>query len=175
MLIRIGPTLDRLAEMLKSLSGLFAEAGFARIEARHLFAAEQLIDLYGEDVRTRAYLLNDPLQGAELCLRPDFTVPIALAHGEGGWGRRAAYSYAGPVFRRQEAGSGRPIEYLQAGIESFGEADRDTADARILTLILRGLDALEAPPAAIRTGDLNIVFALLDALDMPPHRRAALR
>lgn len=173
--IRTGAALAEIEAALTTLGQLFAEMGYTPVEPQHLFPAETLLDLYGEDVRTRVFLFADAGWGGELCLRPDFTVPVALAHGAAGWQDRAAYAYQGPVFRRQEAGAGRPIEYLQAGVESFGAPDPATADARTLALILKGLDMLGAEARAIRMGDLGIVFALLDALPIPERRRRRLR
>ena len=173
--IRSGAALARIEAALATLRARFVEAGFDAVEPSHLFPAETLLDLYGEDVRTRAFLFPDPSAGRELCLRPDFTVPVALGHGRGGWQRPGAYAYAGPVFRLQTPGSTRPMEYLQAGIESFAAADRATEDARVFALIEQGLAALGTGPIRVVTGDLGIVFALLDALEMPERRRAQLR
>ncbi len=170
-----GRALAEREAMLGRLRALFLAEGYAAVEPRHLLDAEALLDLYGEDIRTRAFLFPEPVSGAELCLRPDFTLPVAMAHGEGGWERPAAYCYAGPVFRLQTERESRPIEYLQVGIERFGELDRARADAAVLALTLAGLDALGAGPRTLVTGDTGIAFGLLDALGLPPDRRAALR
>lgn len=171
---RQGPALAALEEALATLGRMFAEAGHAAVAVPHLYLGETLLDLYGEDLRARAFLIPDAERGNELALRPDFTVPVALAHGGGGWERQAAYSYSGPVFRRQEPGLGRPAEYFQAGVERFGDADAVAADASVFALLWRGLAALGVTPAAT-IGDLSIPFALLDALEMPTARRSALR
>ncbi|MFD2841853.1 class-II aminoacyl-tRNA synthetase family protein [Paracoccus cavernae] len=44
-----------------------------------LLPAETLLDLYGEDIRARAYVTHDPVRG-EVMLRPDFTVPVVQMH-----------------------------------------------------------------------------------------------
>lgn len=159
---------------LATLRGLFEAEGHAVLEPPHLLDADVLLDLYGEDIRTRAFLFPEPVTAGELCLRPDFTVPVAIAHGAGGWERRAAYAYAGPVFRIQDE-TARPIEYVQAGIERYGEADRAGADARVLALVLRGLEALGLADWRVATGDPGLFFALIEALEMPEGRRRALR
>lgn len=169
-----GPALEALEGALATLGRIYAAAGHAPVAVPHLYLGETLLDLYGEDLRARAFLIHDPERDNELALRPDFTVPVALAHGAGGWERQAAYSYRGPVFRRQEPGLGRPVEYYQAGVERFGDPDPVAADAAVFALLWHGLAALGVTPAAT-VGDLSIPFALLDALDMPAARRAALR
>ena len=171
---RQGEALAALEGALATLGRLFADAGHDPVAVPQLYLGETLLDLYGEDLRARAFLIPDAERGNELALRPDFTVPVALAHGAGGWERQAAYSYQGPVFRRQEPGLGRPVEYVQVGIERFGDPDPVAADAAVFALLWRGLAALGAAPAAT-IGDLSIPFALLDALEMPAARRAALR
>ncbi|MEM7668155.1 MAG: ATP phosphoribosyltransferase regulatory subunit [Pseudomonadota bacterium] len=173
--VRQTALLAELEGMLSTLSTLFSDAGFAPVKPAHLFPAETLLDLYGEDIRARAFLFPDPVQGDELCLRPDFTVPVAMAHGHSGWDRAGRYSYHGPVFRQQEAGQNRPAEYIQAGIEDFGETDAAAADTRVFSLIHRGLAALSAPAHHTTIGDLGIIFALLDTLEIPDWRRHQLR
>ncbi|HUF56355.1 MAG TPA: ATP phosphoribosyltransferase regulatory subunit [Thermohalobaculum sp.] len=164
-----------LEALLGRLDARFAAAGSAAVAARHLFPAETLLDLYGEDLRTRAFLFPGGGTGEELCLRPDFTVPVALAHGAGGWDRQAAYRYRGPVFRRQAGGSARPVEYLQAGIESLGRPDGAAAEAEVFATLLAALADACPAPVTVATGDLGIAFALLDALPLAPRRRRALK
>lgn len=171
---RLGSDLAALERALSALSRLYTDAGYEPVSPPHLFPADLMLDLYGEDIRARAFLFPGG-GGDEVCLRPDFTVPVVLAHGERGWDRPASYAYQGPVFRRQATGSRRPVEYLQAGVENLGAADPAEAEAEVLALTLRGLALLDAGPLRVTTGDLGIVFGLLDALDMPTGRRARLR
>ena len=176
--VRQGEDHAAIESALATLAALFAAAGYAPVTTAHLFEAETLIDLYGEDIRGRAFLFPGASSaggGGDLCLRPDFTVPVVRAHGANGWDRAARYAYQGPVFRRQDPGSTRPMEYLQAGIENLGAADPAEAEAEVFTLIQEGLEALDAGPVAVMTGDLGIAFALLDALAMPARRRHRLR
>jgi len=172
---RTGAAQAALNDALALLAGLFHGAGHEPLAPPYLSPAERLLDVYGEDLRARAFIFADPERGNELCLRPDFTGPVALAHGAGGWDRRAAYAYQGPVFRNQPPGLGRPVEYSQAGVERFGDADAARADAIIFALLHRGLAALGIGRPVATIGDLSIPFALLDALEMPARRRAALR
>lgn len=160
--------LDRLAR-------LFAETGAEALDLPFLYPAEELLDLYGEDLRTRAFVHGDAERGDEMCLRPDFTVPVALHHRAGGWDREAAYTYQGPVFRLQPSNADRPVEYLQAGIERFGDPQVAATDAAVFMTLRGGLEALGVADPVATIGDLSIVLAVLDALDMPEHRRAALK
>ena len=172
---RTGARAGALEAALARIDARFAAAGYGPVAPAHLFPAETLLDLYGEELRTRAFLFPGGGTGAELCLRPDFTVPVALAHGAQGWDRQAAYRYRGPVFRRQTGASDRPAEYIQAGIESLGRPDRAAAEAEVLATVLAALADIGAGPVTVATGDLGIAFALLDALPLGARRRAALK
>jgi ATP phosphoribosyltransferase regulatory subunit len=69
------------------------------------------------------------------------------------------------VFRYR---GGQPSEFLQAGIESFGRQDRAAADAEMLALALQATDAFGLSGIEIRTGDVALFNALIDALDLYP-------
>src|SRR4249919_713306 len=143
----------------------FAQGGYVRAEPGILQPAEPFLDLSGEDIRKSLYLTTDA-SGEELCLRPDLTIPVArdyLASGRAG--QPAGFSYLGPVFRYR---GGQPSEFLQAGIESFGRQDRAAADAEMLALALEATTAFGLKDVEIRTGDVALFNALIDALDLYP-------
>jgi len=143
----------------------FAQAGYTLAEPAILQPAEPFLDLSGEDIRKSLYLTTDA-GGEELCLRPDLTIPVArdyLASAKAG--QPAGFSYLGPVFRYR---GGRPSEFLQAGIESFGRQDRPAADAEMLALAIEATGAFGLTDVEIRTGDVALFTALIDALDLYP-------
>ena len=148
----------------------FLDAGATLVETEILQPAGTLLDLYGEDIRARAFTTYDPLTG-EAMLRPDFTVPVVQAHMNNG-ADVARYCYAGEVFRRQEIDEGRPREYLQVGFEVFDGTDPAAADAEVFDLIARALAPWSTHPV---TGDLGILTAAVDGLTTSEPRRAALR
>src|SRR5438270_5847840 len=143
----------------------FAQAGYRRAEPAIIQPADPFLDLSGEDIRKSLYLTTDPT-GEELCLRPDLTIPVArdyLASGRAG--QPTGFSYLGPVFRYR---GGRGSEFLQAGIESFGRQDRAAADAEMLALALQATAAFGLSGLEIRTGDVALFNAVIDALDLYP-------
>lgn len=147
----------------------FLAAGAIRIHPPILQPAKILLDLYGEDIRARAYTVRDPREG-EMMLRPDFTMPVARMHLETGGGP-ARYAYAGKVFRIQEAGSDRPTEYDQAGFELFGGRNAAQADAEVFALFAEILSPMGLRAA---TGDLGVLAAAIGGLATSPERKAAL-
>jgi ATP phosphoribosyltransferase regulatory subunit len=143
----------------------FAQAGYVQAEPAILQPAEPFLDLSGEDIRKSLYLTTDP-SGEELCLRPDLTIPVArdyLASNHAG--QPAGFCYLGMVFRYR---NGRPSEFQQAGIESFGRQDRAAADAEMLALALEATAAAGLAEVDVRTGDVALFIALIDALDLYP-------
>jgi ATP phosphoribosyltransferase regulatory subunit len=166
---RLGPGLARLEAETARILAVLGRGDAVRVEPAALQPADLLLDLYGEDIRARAFVTRD--DGAEMMLRPDFTVPVARLHLERGGGA-ATYVYCGPVWRRQEAGSSSAREYLQAGVEIFGGADPSAAEADALARIR---DALGDAPVDLVTGDLGLALAAIDALETSAARKAALR
>ena len=139
-------------------------AGYPRAEPAILQPADVFLDLSGEDIRGRLFLTADP-SGAELCLRPEYTIPVCrdyLASARAG--QPATFSYLGPVFRHRPD---LPAEFVQAGVESFGRADAEAADAEILALSLEAAARAGAAPLDTRLGDTGLFNRLLEALDLP--------
>jgi ATP phosphoribosyltransferase regulatory subunit len=147
------PTLERLLT-----------AGFQRIEPSILQPASVFLDMSGEDIRGRLYLTSDA-EGAELCLRPDYTIPVCLAYlASPQAGREAQYCYLGPVFRARSGESG---EARQSGLESYGRTDAEAADAEIFATAMEAAQAAGAGRLEVRLGDAHLFDAALHALDLP--------
>lgn len=148
----------------EALIALFAREGYARVEPPVLQPADVFVDLSGEDIRRRMFVTQDAA-GTELCLRPEYTIPVCLRHLSERGDESGAYSYAGPVFRLRV---GEPGEFLQAGIESIGRPDAAATDAEILGLALEGLEILGSTVPRVRLGDMGLLNALVDALAISP-------
>jgi ATP phosphoribosyltransferase regulatory subunit len=149
----------------------FLAAGFRRIEPPILHPASIFLDMSGEEIRGRLFLTADAA-GQELCLRPEYTIPVCRAYLDSDKaGRVAEYSYLGPVFRAQAEGGG---ERAQTGLESFGRKDADAADAEIFSLAMEAAAAAGGKLAA-RLGDAGLFDALLSALALPDVWRRRLR
>lgn len=147
----------------------FLGAGAAPVEADILQPAGTLLDLYGEDIRARAYVTQDPIRG-EMMLRPDFTVPVVQMHMAGG-AEPARYAYVGEVFRKQDIPGPRKPEYLQVGYEVFDRDDPTGADAEVFALFS---DILQPLGLRAATGDLGILMAAVRGLSTLESRKAAL-
>ena len=153
----------------EALFAAFQAAGAIPVEADVLLPAGALLDLYGEDIRARAYVTQDPLRG-EMMLRPDFTLPVVQAHMAHG-ADPARYTYLGEVFRKQDHPGLRATEYLQVGFEIFDRKSPEAADAEVFALFSTLLAPLNLTPA---TGDIGILLAAIRALNTTDRRKAAL-
>ncbi|MDA5558891.1 ATP phosphoribosyltransferase regulatory subunit [Shimia sp. MMG029] len=152
-----------------ALTAGFEAAGAVPVETPVLLPAEALLDLYGEDIRGRAYVTSDALRGEQM-LRPDFTVPVVqmhMAHGA----EPARYTYAGEVFRRQEDDPSRANEYMQVGYEVFDRENPAASDAEVFAVIQ---DALKGVELRAATGDIGILAAAVAGLETTEHRKRAL-
>lgn len=167
-----GPAdIDALNAQAVILLKLFGARGYAREEPSVLQPAALFLDRSGEEIRRRTFTLTDPA-GQDLALRPDLTIPIAKHLVASGASLPARRSYNGWVFRH-EAKS--PVQFFQAGIELFGEADRAKGDAEILSIAIEALRAAGLKDFTLRLGDLGLFGALVDALELPAHWRSRLK
>ena len=73
----IKPKLEsgNLGSEISRIDTIFTKAGLKEISVPSLLNSSDLVDLYGEDLKLRAYTTSDPVRGEQI-LRPDFTVPI---------------------------------------------------------------------------------------------------
>ena len=157
---RQGP--DARAE---ALVASYERAGYDRVAPAMLQPAEPFLDLSGEDIRRRMYLTTAP-DGGEFCLRPDLTIPVSRDYLASPLaGKAAGFCYLGPVFRHR---SDAPAEFLQAGIESFGRADKTAADAEMLALGLEATAHYGVSAPDIQIGDVALFAGLIAGLDLPP-------
>ena len=159
---------ETLAEADRLRDG-FAALGAKVVHTDVLQPAGTLLDLYGEDIRARAYLTGDPLRG-EMVMRPDFTVPVVQMHMESR-AEPARYTYAGKVFRKQDHDDTRANEYLQVGFEVFDGQDPAAADAEVFAAIS---GALADAPVRAATGDIGLLKAAVGGLATTDARKAAL-
>lgn len=171
----MGEDLDAIRRVSRDALGVFADAGFETVEPGSILEAENLLDLYGEDVRGRAFVFEG-MDGGELCLRPDLTLALCRLHlSAPGKGSEARYAASGPVYRRPSAGEARPAQFLQVGCEWFGAAEPARSDAEIFALVCDAVRAARAEDFAVTTGDLGVLFALIDAIAIPERWRVRLK
>jgi ATP phosphoribosyltransferase regulatory subunit len=169
---------EALEAQAATLLDVFRRGGYEQVAPSIIQPADIFLDQIGEAIRGRTYVFTD-LTGEELCLRPDLTVPVSRLYLE----RHpradveARYCYNGPAFRFQQRGASQthPREFRQAGIECFGVADRDNADAEVVLLAADAVRSAGLKEFRFRFGDIALFYSLLDGLSLPERWRLKLR
>lgn len=150
---------------MTAFDALFERFQCQPIETDILQNADPFLETAGEDLRRRMFTSTGSA-GEELCLRPDFTIPVCLHHLQSQTDLPRRYGYLGPVFRQREEG---PQEFLQAGVEHLGRTDTPyLVDADIMAI---AVDAVLMPDAGValslKLGDPSLFHQLLVSLDVP--------
>lgn len=167
-----------LQAQANAITELFMSAGYELVAPAYLQPADLFLDRMGEAIRGRTYVFTD-MDGEELCLRPDVTLPACRVYLERHPKAdiQARLCYNGPAFRYQPGGNDAmgPREFRQAGIEFIGGTDREDAEAEVTCLIVDAVRGAGLKDFSIRIGDLGLFEALIEALDIPERWRLRLR
>jgi ATP phosphoribosyltransferase regulatory subunit len=156
--------MTRTPAFAADILALFAQRGAALTDVAIVQPADPFLDMAGEDLRRRIFLTESET-GEQLCLRPEFTIPVCLDHMASRAGTPRRYAYLGEVFRQRRDGA---AEFFQAGIEDLGETDTAKADARSVADAHVLLDAvLPGEALTVTLGDQAIFEAVLAALGLP--------
>ena len=170
--MRVEPSVP--ADVLAAIRAPLESAGATLADAPLLQPLNLLLDLAGEAMRARLFVVQAE-GGDELCLRPDFTVAIARQHLEGGQ-PQARYCYQGAAFRAA-AGTDRPEEFVQIGLEALSASDAEPGvrDAEIAGLAWRAAAAGGRSDLSLRLGDVALFAAFIDTLRLAPALAARLK
>jgi ATP phosphoribosyltransferase regulatory subunit len=160
-----------------TLTELFQGRGYELVAPSYLQPADLFLDRMGEAIRGRTYVFTD-LDGAELCLRPDLTLPVCRLYLERHQdaGVEARLCYNGPAFRYQPGGAQatRPREFRQAGIEYIGGEDFERSEAEVTGLVVEAVRSAGLKGFTVQIGDLGLFEALIQTLDIPERWRLRL-
>lgn len=148
-------------------------AGAAAVDAPILQPLGLLLDLAGEEMRARLFVVQAE-GGAELCLRPDFTVAVATRHIEGR-ADAGRYFYEGPAFRA--ALGDDPEEFVQMGVELFAPAGSpvEAADAEVAGLAWQAAEAGGRTDLSLWLGDVALFAAFIESLGLAAPLAARLK
>ena len=170
----IKPKLDssNLGLEIRRIDTIFTKAGLKEISVPSLLNSSDLVDLYGEDLKLRAYTTSDPVRGEQI-LRPDFTVPILLKHLRDN-SLQAKYFYSGNVWRRQNFKSIIPNEQYQMGFELFDSKKTKSisSDVEAYLLINKILSKYKVNSV---TGDVQVLTSAINDLDISDYKKTSLK
>jgi ATP phosphoribosyltransferase regulatory subunit len=162
------------ADVLEAVRAPFLESPAHVLDAPVLQPLGQLLDLAGETLRERLFVVQTRESGPESCLRTDFTLPALTAHLASGR-PSGRYFYSGHVFRVAPAGSDRPEEFPQIGLEAFEPGDPALADAQVAAMAWRAALAGGRDDLTLIMGDVGLFAAVVDALGLAPPLAARLK
>ena len=123
--------------------------------------ADPFLETAGEDLRRRIFI-TETANGELNCLRPEFTIPIGMAHLK--TSKPARYAYGGTVFRQERRGTS---EFQQVGLEDLGNTDIVKADAACVNDMLDTLGVCGIQNPKIILGDQNLFSVVVENLGLP--------
>lgn len=169
-------SLEALDIQAQSVKSVFNQAGFEPVEPPTMQPADIFLNRSGEDIRQRTYVFEDP-GGEEWCLRPDLTIPTCRMYLERDptASSEARFCYNGPAYRYQPPSAGKPVEFLQAGVEHIGGASTPEADAEIVSVAIDAVQSAGLTSFGTTLGDLGLFSALVDKLDLSASWRNRLK
>ena len=139
-----------------------------------ILPASLVLELAGEGLRPRLFFVTAP-DGSEMCLRPDLTIAAVVDYiGYAEYDNEpSAIACKGQVFRGARTGEDRAPEFIQIGLERFGEHDRESDVIIFLAAWdacrAGGLDALR-----VRFCDGGLLGAVISGANLDEIWRAAL-
>jgi ATP phosphoribosyltransferase regulatory subunit len=162
---------EALEAQAQTLMSVFLKTGYDAVAPAVIQPADVFLDVIGESLRARTYVFTDP-DGAELCLRPDLTVPTCRLHlaRHADPATPARYCYNGAAFRfqPQSADATHPREFRQAGVERFGDLEREAAEAETIAIVIKAIETAGVKDWTLRLGDLGLFSSILDAAGLTP-------
>jgi len=157
--------------MAARLRSAFTKRSYVPFDAPMLLPADVVLDRLGEDIRRRLLLVTAP-DGRKMCLRPDFTIPVARSHIDAGTGLAGRYAYAGLAFRFPASGeqtrSSAEFYQAEAGVENFGDPDAAAADTEVLSATIAALGATGLGELQLTLGDVGLFSAFVEAQALGP-------
>ena len=152
---------------------VFAQLGGDLVDPPIMMPASQPLELSGEAVRARLCVFVGE-GGEEWALRPDLTLPLAIAQAETGVSGETVKRYAARAFRLPGM-PGDAMEFTQVGFERYGAPSTAETDAESFALVCEAAASAGASTSETRLGDLSIFPAFVDALGLAPGLAEALK
>lgn len=134
-----------------------------RTEPALLLPANDYFDLAGEEFGRRL-MLTEGVDGANYCLRPDFTLPIAQDFMTSVRRGSMAYGYSGKVFRQRATG---PAEFTQMGLELLDQTNDVEALDKVLRFVVDSCEAAELTKLQLTIGSVAMFESVLRGANIP--------
>ncbi|MEC8316054.1 MAG: ATP phosphoribosyltransferase regulatory subunit, partial [Pseudomonadota bacterium] len=128
-----------------------------------------VMNFMGEDVRNRLLFTSSP-NGNELCLRPDFTLPLAISYINNEV-RANKFVYDGYAFRFPSINEKTRYcpEFRQIGIENFGDKNKIDVEGDVISQAFEILSLFYDDHLEIKISDISMFYQLLNHLKLDSH------
>lgn len=164
----------RERQISRASAALTARGG-GFVDLPTLLPASLVLELAGEGLRPRLFFATAP-DGGEMCLRPDLTIAAATQYVAHSTHDNDPFAWAckGQVFRAPREGEARAPEFVQIGLERFGDTDVVATDVTIFLAAWGACVATHSGPLHVRLCDGGLLPAIVAGADMPEVWRTAL-
>src|SRR6266536_2621685 len=165
------PDESRLRVLTTAIRDHFERFGYRGVDTPIVENLDLFLRKSGEEIAARMYTFTH--WNRQLCLRPEHTASVMRAYVNHLQDRPLPLrlSYVGPTFRYEKPQRGRFRQFTEAGVECIGGAG-PAAEAEILRLATRGLEALGVRDYRLVIGHLGVVLQLLRQLGIDEHGQA---
>ena len=147
-----------------SIREFFINKGYTFCNPAMTIPADIVMNFMGEDVRNRLLFTNSP-SGDELCLRPDFTLPLAISYINNEL-QANKFVYDGYAFRFPSINEKTRYcpEFRQIGIENFGDKNKINVEGDVISQACEILSSFYDDHLEIKISDISMFYQLLNHL-----------
>lgn len=147
----------------------FINKGYAFCNPAMTISADIVMNFMGEDVRNRLLFTSSP-SGDEICLRPDFTLPLAISYINNELDSNK-FVYDGYAFRFPSINekTRHCPEFRQIGIENFGDKNKIKAESDIISQAHEILSSFYDQNLEVKISDISMFYQLLNHLKIDTH------
>ena len=152
-----------------SIREFFINKGYTFFNPAMTIPADIVMNFMGEDVRNRLLFTSSP-NGNELCLRPDFTLPLAISYINNEV-RANKFVYDGYAFRFPSINEKTRYcpEFRQIGIENFGDKNKIDVEGDVISQAFEILSLFYDDHLEIKISDISMFYQLLKHLQIDSH------
>ena len=147
-----------------SIREFFINKGYTFYNPAMTIPADIVMNFMGEDVRNRLLFTSSP-GGDELCLRPDFTLPLAISYINNEV-QANKFVYDGYAFRFPSINEKTRYcpEFRQIGIENFGDKNKIDVEGDVISQVCEILSSFYDDHLEIKISDIFMFYQLLNHL-----------
>jgi len=167
------PDLDAIDDAAAKIREGFSSLDVRRVQVPATQPLQPYLEFMGETYRQRIVEF-DSGNGDAYCLRPDYTLALALEIAAGRL-EKSNFFYDDVVFRGDQASSGREVVHRQVGVELFGEGDALELELRLIRATLDAVHKAGVRNVCIVFADVGLVFELIDELPLHRDRRTSMK